>query len=161
GPEADLPGLTAGATAFIYPSIYEGFGFPVAQAMAAGVPIVTSNVSSLPEITAGAAMLVDPRSPSELAAAISRVLEAADLRTDLSARGREVAQRYRWERCAEESLQFFRRVAGGGLIRPPASGGRRLKLPSQRCSVARYGLIELSVRSGSCIVIGLREAVGG
>jgi len=111
-PEADLPGLTAGATAFIYPSIYEGFGFPVAQAMAAGVPIVTSNVSSLPEITAGAAMLVDPRSPSELAAAILRVLEAADLRTDLSARGREVAQRYRWERCAEESLQFFRRVAG-------------------------------------------------
>ena len=111
-PEADLPGLTAGATSFIYPSKYEGFGFPVAQAMAAGVPIVTSEVSSLPEITAGAALLVDPRSPSELAAAMSRMLESAELRAELSARGRKVAQRYQWERCAEESLRFFRNVAG-------------------------------------------------
>ena len=110
-PEAELPGLTAGATAFLYPSLYEGFGFPVAQAMAAGVPVVTANVSSLPEITAGAALLVDPRSPSDLAAAISRVLESAELRRNLSARGRAAAERYRWERCAEESMEFFGRVA--------------------------------------------------
>lgn len=110
-PESELPGLNAGATTFIYPSLYEGFGFPVAQAMAAGVPVVTSNISSLPEITAGAALLVDPRSPSELAVAIARVLESAELRADLSARGKEIAQRYRWQRCAEESLKFFRRVA--------------------------------------------------
>jgi glycosyltransferase involved in cell wall biosynthesis len=66
-PEPDLPGLTAGATAFIYPSLYEGFGFPVAQAMAAGVPVITSNLSSLPEVTGGAAELVDPRSETEIA----------------------------------------------------------------------------------------------
>src|SRR5262249_35061878 len=60
-PERDLPGLVAGATLFVYPSLYEGFGFPVVQAMAAGVPVLTSNTSCLPEITGGAAALIDPR----------------------------------------------------------------------------------------------------
>ncbi len=61
-PEADLPGLVAGATVFVYPSLYEGFGFPVVQAMAANVAVVTSNTSCLPEITGGGALLVDPQS---------------------------------------------------------------------------------------------------
>ena len=61
-PEPDLPGITAGAIVFVYPSLYEGFGFPVAQAMAAGVPVITSDLSSLPEVTGGAAALIDPRS---------------------------------------------------------------------------------------------------
>ena len=65
-PEPDLAPLTAAATVFAYPSLYEGFGFPVAQAMAAGVPVVTANVSSLPEIAGDAATLVDPRSQAEL-----------------------------------------------------------------------------------------------
>jgi alpha-1,3-rhamnosyl/mannosyltransferase len=114
-PEADLPGLTAGAAAFVYPSLYEGFGFPVAQAMAGGVPVITSNLSCLPEVTGGAALLVDPRSPSEIGCAISRVLESVSLRSEMAARGREIAKRYRWACCAEESLNFFRKVAGREL----------------------------------------------
>ena len=110
-PEADLPGLVAGAAVFVYPSLYEGFGFPVAQAMAAGAPVITSNTSCLPEITGDAAALVDPRSAEEIAASLTRLLESEALRTNLSARGRERAQRYRWETCAAKSLEFFRRIA--------------------------------------------------
>ncbi len=111
-PESDLPGLTGGASAFVYPSLYEGFGFPVAQAMAAGAPVITSNNSCLPEITSDAALLIDPLSASEIAAALQRVLESPDLRTGLAARGRQRAARFRWQTCATESLQFFRGVAG-------------------------------------------------
>ncbi len=112
-PEADLPGLIAGAAVFVYPSLYEGFGFPVAQAMAAGAPVVTSNTSCLPEITGDAAALVDPRSSGEIAAALARLLESPTLRAELSGRGRQRAQRYRWESCAAQSLEFFRRIARG------------------------------------------------
>jgi alpha-1,3-rhamnosyl/mannosyltransferase len=108
--EDRLPALTAGAAVFVYPSLYEGFGFPVAQAMAAGVPVVTSNVSSLPEVAGGGALLVDPRSPAEIASALKRLLESPDLRRQLGRSGRERAQEYRWERCARKSLEFFERV---------------------------------------------------
>jgi glycosyltransferase involved in cell wall biosynthesis len=107
-PESELPGLTAGATAFVYPSLYEGFGFPVAQAMAAGVPVVTSNTSCLPEITGDAALLVDPRSPAEISAALEKLLTSPTLRTTLAEAGRVRAERYRWDRCAADSLEFFR-----------------------------------------------------
>jgi alpha-1,3-rhamnosyl/mannosyltransferase len=111
-PEIDLPGLIAGAAVFVYPSLYEGFGFPVAQAMAAGAPVITSNTSCLPEITSDAAVLVDPRSAGEIAAALARLLESETLRAELSQRGRRHAQSYRWETCAAQSLEFFRRIAG-------------------------------------------------
>ncbi len=111
-PEADLPALTAGASAFVYPSLYEGFGLPVAQAMAAGVAVITSNVSSLPEVAGDAAMLVDPRSVSELRAALESLIESAPLRAQLGARGRERARRFRWDECARKSLEFFRKVVG-------------------------------------------------
>jgi alpha-1,3-rhamnosyl/mannosyltransferase len=111
-PEADLPGLTAGATAFVYPSLYEGFGFPVAQAMAACVPVLTSNNSCLPEITGDTAILVNPMSASGIAAALTKMLESASLREDLAARGRRRADLFRWEKCVTESLQFFHSVTG-------------------------------------------------
>ena len=111
-PEADLPALTAAAAVFAYPSLYEGFGFPVAQAMAAGAPVVTSNLSSLPEVTGDTAVLVDPRSVSELQAGLSRLLESESLRADLAARARARAERFRWPECAAQSLAFFRKVAG-------------------------------------------------
>ena len=87
----DLAPLTAAATVFAYPSLYEGFGFPVAQAMAAGVPVITSNVSSLPEIAGDAALLMDPRSPAELRDGLARLLLSPGLRADLGARGRSRA----------------------------------------------------------------------
>jgi alpha-1,3-rhamnosyl/mannosyltransferase len=111
-PEVDLPGITAGAAAFAYPSLYEGFGFPVAQAMAAGVPVLTSNVSSLPEVTGPAAVLVDPRSTAEISAGLDKLLSSPSLRERLSIEGRERAERFRWEECARQSLRFFRRVLG-------------------------------------------------
>ncbi len=110
-PEGDLAPLTAAATVFVYPSLYEGFGFPVAQAMAAGVPVVTSNISSLPEVAGDSAVLVDPRSTAELRDALARLLLSPDLRKKLAARGRARAKQFTWERCAEQSLRFFERVA--------------------------------------------------
>lgn len=111
-PEMDMPGLTAGALLLAYPSLYEGFGLPLAQAMAAGVPVVTSNVSSMPEVAADAGLLVDPRSPQEIARAIGVLLESAELRSKFSARARLRAARFRWEASAQQSLDWFRSLAG-------------------------------------------------
>jgi alpha-1,3-rhamnosyl/mannosyltransferase len=111
-PESDLPALTAGATVHVYPSLYEGFGFPLAQAMAAGVASVTSNVSSLPEVSAGSALLVDPRSQTELRDALLRLLTAPALRQELGERGHAyAAAHYRWPLIARWSWEFFERVA--------------------------------------------------
>jgi len=112
-PERDLPALTAGATVFVYPSLYEGFGFPVAQAMACGVPVITSDRSSLPEITGGTAMLVNPESTRELAQALEALLVSARLRQRLAAAGRSRARMFSWERCAEQSWRFFERAVQG------------------------------------------------
>ena len=109
-PEDELPGLTAGAAAFLYPSLYEGFGFPVAQAMAAGVPVITSNVSCLPEVASGGALLVDPRSPAEIQTALEKLLTTPSLRDQLRESGMAQAHRYRWDDCARKSLEFFRRL---------------------------------------------------
>jgi len=109
-PETDLAPLTAAAAVFAYPSLYEGFGFPVVQAMAAGVPVVTSNVSSLPEVTGDAALLVDPRSAEELRSALARLLLSPTLRAAQSERGRCQVREFRWDACAAKSLLFFEKV---------------------------------------------------
>jgi alpha-1,3-rhamnosyl/mannosyltransferase len=110
--EADVPGLTRGADVAAMPSLYEGFGFPVAQAMAAGVAVLTSNVSSLPEVAGEAGVLVDPRSQEEIRAGLQRLLESPELRLRLGSAGRERASRFRWEHAAARSLEFFERAAG-------------------------------------------------
>lgn len=110
--ERELPGITAGASAFVYPSLYEGFGFPVAQAMACGVPVITSDNSCLPEIAGRGALLVDPRSPAEIASALDQLLTSPSLASYVSGEGRRQAEKYRWSRCAERSLEFFRLAAG-------------------------------------------------
>jgi alpha-1,3-rhamnosyl/mannosyltransferase len=110
--EAALAPLTAGALVFAYPSLYEGFGFPVAQAMAAGVPVLTSNISALPEIAGEAADLIDPLSVNEITASLQRLLTSPSMREELGILGKERAQNYRWPRTAQRSIQFFQRVAG-------------------------------------------------
>ena len=109
--ESDMPALTAGATAFVYPSLYEGFGFPVAQAMAAGVPVVTSNTSCLPEVAGEGALYVDPKSPAEVGAALEKLLDSESLRASVGELGRARASSYRWSECARLSLDFFRRLS--------------------------------------------------
>ncbi|MFB3825755.1 MAG: glycosyltransferase family 4 protein [Bryobacteraceae bacterium] len=111
-PEAELPGLTAAASVFVYPSLYEGFGLPVAQAMAAGVPVVASHVSSLPEVAGKGALFIDPRSPTEIRAALERLLLSPSLRAELGARGRDRAGLYRWDEAARQSWAFFEKLAG-------------------------------------------------
>jgi glycosyltransferase involved in cell wall biosynthesis len=110
-PESELPGLTAGATAFVYPSLYEGFGFPVAQAMAAGVPVITSNVSALPEVVGDAGVLVDARSTDDLCNAIAKVLSSPSLRANLAIRAPVTARRFDWRAAGEASIRFFERLS--------------------------------------------------
>jgi alpha-1,3-rhamnosyl/mannosyltransferase len=111
-PEALMPGLFAGASLFAYISVYEGFGLPVAQAMAAGVAVLTSCVSSLPEVTGGAAELVDPRSVDAVRDALLRLLTSPERRSTLSLAGRRRASHFLWDRCASLSLDFFEEVIG-------------------------------------------------
>jgi len=108
--EDDLPGLTAGATAFVFPSLYEGFGLGLVQAMACGVPAITSRGSSMSEIAGEDAILVDPRKTDEIAAAIERLALSPSLRQDLGQRGRLRVASFRWERNAQQSLAFFHKV---------------------------------------------------
>lgn len=109
-PEADLPALTAGAIVFAYPSLYEGFGFPVAQALAAGVPVVTSNNSSLPEVVGDAGVLIEPRDTFALRDAMAHLLDSPDLCRGLGAKGRERAQMFTWKNSARASAEFFSRL---------------------------------------------------
>ncbi len=111
-PETFLPGLTAGAQALIYPSFYEGFGLPVAQAMAAGCPVIAANTASLPEVAGGAALLIDPHSPGEIAGAIQRLRESPELGENLRAAGRERARLFTWERAAKQSFEYFSDLSG-------------------------------------------------
>ncbi|HEX2914879.1 MAG TPA: glycosyltransferase family 1 protein [Chloroflexia bacterium] len=105
--ESDLPALYSAATAFVFPSLYEGFGLPPLEAMACGTPVVTSNLSSLPEVVGEAALTVNPHSVKELGAAIKRVLSEPDLRADLRQRGLERAALFSWERAAHETLEAY------------------------------------------------------
>jgi alpha-1,3-rhamnosyl/mannosyltransferase len=118
--EEDLPGLTRGATVFVYPSLYEGFGLPLAQAMAAGVSTITSGVSSMPEIAGDGAVLIDPKSVEELRAAMTRLLLSPSLRESLAIKARLQAERYRWEDCAAKSWTFFERAIG--CVSPGSKG---------------------------------------
>jgi glycosyltransferase involved in cell wall biosynthesis len=106
-PDADLPLLVNGAVAFVYPSLYEGFGLPPLEAMACGTPVITSNRSSLPEVVGDAALVVDPYDRGALADAMARVVSDATLRDDLRARGLARAQRYSWDETARRTIAVY------------------------------------------------------
>jgi glycosyltransferase involved in cell wall biosynthesis len=107
----DLDALYRGAAAFVYPSLYEGFGLPVLEAMARGVPCIISTASSLPEVAGDAALAVPPRSVSALAGAIERVLTDEAESARLSAAGRDRAEQFSWEHTARMTLRVYGSLA--------------------------------------------------
>jgi glycosyltransferase involved in cell wall biosynthesis len=113
-PDDELPVLLGGALAFVFPSLYEGFGLPVLEAMACGTPVVCANTSSLPEVAGDAALLVDPLVVSDMTAALVRVLTDGGLRRALTESGFRRVKQFSWRRCAEETLRVLEGVGRVG-----------------------------------------------
>jgi glycosyltransferase involved in cell wall biosynthesis len=109
-PNEDLAALYQLARVSVYPSLFEGFGLPVLEAMGSGCPVVTSNCSSMPEVAGGAAVLVDPMREESIADGLGRVWEDDQLRRDLIARGRCRASSFTWESVARETVMLYDRV---------------------------------------------------
>ncbi len=106
-PQRELEAVYRGASIFVYPSLYEGFGLPVLEAMARGLAVVTSDSSSLREVGEGVALLVDPTDPMELGKAMRRLILDDDMRAELAQKGRERAAEYPWERTVELTLEAY------------------------------------------------------
>ena len=113
-PDDRLPALYAGAEAFVYPSVYEGFGLPPLEAMACGTPVIVGNRASLPEVVGDAGMMMDPYDVESIAAALMRLLTLADAGNVLGARGRERAACFSWQATADQTLAVLDRFAGQG-----------------------------------------------
>lgn len=108
--ENDLPSLYSGASMFVYPSFYEGFGFPVLEAMNCGCPVITSNRGSLEEIAKRNALLVDPELADDIAMKMTQLFVDADLRKELIAKGKKNAQEYTWGKTAKEVLSIYNKL---------------------------------------------------
>ena len=106
----DLPFLYAGARLFAYPSLYEGFGLPPLEAMASGVPVVTSNLSSMPEVVGDAALLVEPQDVPALSAALRRALEDDNWRVSAVDLGLVRAAALTWDRCIDNTVAVYAKV---------------------------------------------------
>ena len=109
--DADLPALYSGADCFLMPSLYEGFGIPVLEAMACGAPVVCSKVSSLPEVAGEAARFIEPLTAEGLADAVRQVLSHPKMADKMLSDGMRQAGRYRWQRAADETVQVYRAAA--------------------------------------------------
>ena len=107
---ADLPALYSAATVFVYPSLYEGFGMPVLEAMACGTAVITSNVASMPEVADDAAELVDPGNIDAIVDAMTKLLANRNLREDMIARGLKVSKKYNWQQSAANLIAALSRV---------------------------------------------------
>jgi glycosyltransferase involved in cell wall biosynthesis len=114
-PDADLPPLYTGAAAVLLPSLYEGFGFPVLEALACAAPVVCSNASSLPEVAGDAALLVAPEDDEALAAAVHLLLSQPQAAAALAEAGRRQAAGFRWDTCAQETVAVYESLSRGLL----------------------------------------------
>ena len=110
--ENDLPHFYSAASLLAYPSLYEGFGLPVLEAMACGCPVITSNTSSLPEVVGDAAIMVDPYDVDALARAMRKVLTNEGLRKAMIEKGLAQAKKFSWEKTAKETLEVYKKVEG-------------------------------------------------
>jgi glycosyltransferase involved in cell wall biosynthesis len=115
---ADLPALYSGAEVFVFPSFWEGFGFPVLEAMACGTPVVSSNVSSIPEVAGDAALLVDPRSLPEISEAVLLLLRDGTKRSELVRKGLERARAFSWSETARRTLETYRHALQSTAAQP-------------------------------------------
>jgi glycosyltransferase involved in cell wall biosynthesis len=107
-PKEDMPVLLSGADALVFPSLYEGFGLVLLEAMACGCPVITSNCSAMPEVVADAGILVNPYSIEEIAQAMEKVLTDAELRNQMVSKGFERATMFSWEKTARETIRVFK-----------------------------------------------------
>ena len=110
-PDADLPHFYAGARGFIYPSLFEGFGLPVIEAMACGAPVICSDRAALPELVGDAGLLVDPEDVDALAGAMVRLVGDRALAAELGERGRARSRHYSWRETARRTLGVYREAA--------------------------------------------------
>ncbi|MDD2823010.1 MAG: glycosyltransferase family 1 protein [Candidatus Daviesbacteria bacterium] len=106
----DLPLLYAGASVLLYPSFYEGFGLPILEAMSCETPVITSNISSMPEVGGEAALSVNPEDENEIKKRLKQVIEDSDLRTQLIKKGLEQAKKFSWEKCAKETFEIYQQL---------------------------------------------------
>ncbi len=116
--DSTVAGLMAAAAAFVYPSLYEGFGFPVLEAMAAGVPVITSGAASLPELGGDAVLYIKPRDPADIARAITTLCTDDRLRLELGRRGRSRAEHFPWKTTAEATLKIYEESVAGRARTP-------------------------------------------
>jgi len=116
--DATLTALYDAATVLAFPSLYEGFGLPLLEAMAHGVPAVVGNAGALPELADGAAVLVDPEDVSSIAAGLERLLADAKLRQELGSAGKRRAAEFTWEKAAAATRDVLRRIALSPAVSP-------------------------------------------
>ncbi|WP_291484137.1 glycosyltransferase family 1 protein [Acidovorax sp.] len=109
-PDADLRAVVKSATALVFPSLHEGFGLPVLEGFAAGVPVAASHATSIPEVAGDAALLFDPLRTDDVAHAMARIAEQPALAHQLAARGRERVRSFTWQACAEKTVQVYQSV---------------------------------------------------
>jgi len=113
-PDADLQIVLKQATTLVFPSLHEGFGLPVLEAFAAGVPVITSNTTALTEVAADAAMLINPLDTEEILAAMQTMLEQPDLAADFKHKGKQRAQMYSWSRTAAMTIDVYKQALRSG-----------------------------------------------
>ena len=105
-----MSAVYSGASVFAYPSLYEGFGLPILEAMSCGAPVITSNVSSMPEVAGDAARLVAPTDAEGLGEALGALLVDEGLRKEMRLKGLERGAMFSWDKCARETLALYRKV---------------------------------------------------